>query len=375
MEVFNKDPIDLILKITETLEYLDRHPEELPTYKPLKEIHTEIVKRYLSSDRRFTGKYPEDRNRELFPNNYQKLLKLFKTPLSQWGEGIFTKKDLNDLKLEDFCFLDDYGLTDDCHYIYAERKSRFEYQSSAVAKALLFCRQYEHQLDNAQQLYTKFRLFIQQHPRLTIKYLKGFMRKELQNNKLEDFLYGCYEPITNPDYVPCPRCDWTMKKITDSHYRCLTKDCEEHFDVRSTLGSLIGDGAELRTKKAVQLSTVISGLWEMELKTRLEKKGAIVQLYPNLERYGDLMIDFHGNSLFIDVKNYRSAFDLLTELKKEIERNKYHPSYTTIIAVPDNKSKPYIDFINKRLNTPKLMVLKFKEIEKWLTTREVLHVK
>lgn len=373
MDYFNKNLIDFVLKVTETIQYLEQNPSELPTYPPLKEIHTEIVKRYLSTEKRFSGRSVEVQNRRLFPNNYQKLLTLFHTPLSKWGDGIFTKKELKNLDLENFRFLDEYGLTDDCYYIHSEQESLFEYQSSAMAKALLYCRHYEHQLENAQQLYTKFRLFVQQHPRLSERELKRFMMTELQNSKLEQYLLECYEPITNHRYLPCPRCGWTMTKITDSHYRCLTEECEKHFDVNVTMNSLLSEHVELRTKKAVQLSTVISGLWEMELKTRLEKKGAVIELYPNLERYGDLKVTFQGDIFLIDVKSYRSANTLLSKLLNELSQGKYHPSHTTIIAVPDQRSKAYIDFINDKLNTPSLRVMKFKEIIKGITNREVRH--
>jgi len=371
MDYFNKDLIEFVLEVTETLQYLERNPSELPTFPPLKRIHTEIIKRYLSTERRFIGSGIDYRNRELFPNNYQKLLTLFQLPLSEWGEGIFTKKELKNLDLENFRFLDTYGLTDDCHYIYSEKESLFEFQSSAVAKALHYCRQYQHQLDNAQKLYTKFRLFIQEHPVLNERELKQFMMKGLLDTQLSNYLEECYEPIRNYHYLLCPRCGWTMTKITDSHYRCLTEECEKQFDVTDTMGSLFQD-AELRTKKAVQFSTVISGLWEMELKTRLEKKGAVVELYPNLERYGDLEVKFQEDTFLIDVKNYRSSHTLLSKLQEELSQGKYHESHTTIIAVPDHKSKAYVDFINEQVPLT-LRVMRFKEIVKKITNREVHH--
>ncbi|MBE1537082.1 restriction endonuclease-related protein [Actinomadura algeriensis] len=189
---------------------------------------------------------------------------------------------------------------------------------------------------NDQRLYRASRKFLIEHP-------AGPMQK-LQTKVGESgvrMVPGGYQPIpesalfrTQDDVAwwwPCPDCHWPMA-VTREQVQCRYRPHSAVFSVTEQHGtkrpklSRVDEGHRTKTPLALQAEgcgCVAQGIWrfivvpgasELRIAAYLEKLGAEVELWPEMDDY-DLRVAIGGTELRVDVKEYRSPHRLITDLR------------------------------------------------------------
>jgi REase associating with pPIWI_RE len=288
-----------------------------------------------------------------YPVNLFHWLKLLKKPLKDWWPAAANLLDEEGIS-SDFIILDDeIGLSEEAEELLREYKSYQEASAKVVRDVLIHCREVslEKGLD-MQWVYTKFRLFLIKNPITNIEAMELYCLENDFDHFLSSSLENCYEDIPPSSAFKCQSCGWTLHEKTKNVFVCIKQQCLRSYDVSSLNHYEITEADQLRVKESIQFSTVIPGQRELELKRKLVKSGAAIELYPDLERLGDLRVRRAGEKagseeLLIDVKDYRNAKQLA---KKLVTDHAAGLVKTPVIAVPDDKANSrYLKFVNKRL--------------------------
>ncbi|WP_316568861.1 hypothetical protein [Neobacillus sp. YIM B06451] len=290
----------------------------------------------------------------LYPVSVNDFLRMLKNPVATWG--YFSEAELKEENIEEFFVIldEEFGVTPEAEELLNEEESFLESSTKLIREALISCRTfYEiYQYKHMQQQYTAFRTFLIHNPITDIYTIESFCFKNRFETFLSNILGNCYEDIPSGYVYKCQSCGWTLEEKTRGYFSCVKKECRKKLDVHSLKEYRIENGQNKRVRKGILLSTVIPGRKELQLVNDLEKLGAKVDLYPQLERKGDIYAcQEYEDAIeyaYIDVKDYTRPKRLADELLKEIEKGNLK---TNIIAVPNDKaSKRYINFVNQILH-------------------------
>lgn len=126
----------------------------------------------------------------------------------------------------------------------------------------------------------------------------------------------------------CSNCNYFFSEL-DEHTFCK---CNKFTHKELSIGVYV-------LKREVYKDYTKPGLIERDSLDRLKKEGFTVELYPNIEKDGDLKVILGNKDIYIDCKSSKSAENLWEEIKKE----KY---IDRIILVPDLyylEQKKYIE--------------------------------
>jgi len=293
----------------------------------------------------------------VYPSNMYEFLQLLKTPIEDWG--LFNIKALKERKIPTSLVVlnERTGISDEANWLLQEYISSQEASSSIVREVLAYCRRkyYEGDID-MQHVYSSYREFLIKNPLIKveedIEELGIRLGQQLKNDRyIIERLIKSYERIPNDDFYVCPYCGWTLQNKSEK-YNCLNQECTEHFN-RYKINDYKARPFQFthRTIEPVQLSTVIPGIKEFELKERFERQGAQVLMYPNIESDGDLQVTKKVGSeniqLKIDVINYSYPYMLVEKLLHE---EKSGLLKDVLIGIPDSKGKKrYMNALKKGL--------------------------
>ncbi|MED1863961.1 hypothetical protein P4V41_10915 [Fictibacillus nanhaiensis] len=288
-----------------------------------------------------------------YPVNLFHWLQLLKKPLRDWWPASASFLDEEGIS-PNFIILDDeIGLSEEAEELLREYKSYKEASAKVVRDVLIHCR--EESINRGidmQHVYTKFRLFLIENPLTNLDELELYCFENDFDSFLSRSLENCYEDIPESSMFKCQFCGWTLEEKTKNAFVCIKQQCRSSYDVNTLKQYKITQSDQLRVKESIQFSTVIPGLREIELKIRFEECGATVELYPDLERLGDLRVSNAGEKkgsekLLIDVKDYRNAKQLVKKLLADQVAGLIK---SPIIAVPDDKAnRRYLSFVNEYL--------------------------
>ncbi|MBT2208729.1 hypothetical protein [Actinomadura sp. NEAU-AAG7] len=135
---------------------------------------------------------------------------------------------------------------------------------------------------------------------------------------------------------PCPDCRWPMG-VAGRRVRCRYQPHSAMFEVAKRRGSekpkltRIDEGPTVKQPEArpargsvcvdqgVWRFIVVPGSSELRIAARLEKLGAKVELWPQMDSY-DLHVAIGGTELQLDVKEYRSPQRLIADLRGRTPR-------------------------------------------------------
>ncbi|AND41436.1 hypothetical protein [Cytobacillus oceanisediminis] len=289
----------------------------------------------------------------IYPATVYEFLLLLKQPIGSWG--YFSIDELNKENIDEFFTIldDEIGITPEAEELLNEEQSFHESSTKKIREALVSCRKfYEiYQNESMQEQYTAFRTFLIHNPITDEETIEAFCFKHRLEPFLISILEDCYENIPSGFVYKCQACGWTLEEKTKGYFTCVKRECRKKLDVFSLKNSKIESHQNKRVLKSILLSTVIPGKKELQLVEDLKKLSVTVQLYPQLEKKGDIYaFQEYENILeyaFIDVKDYTRPKRLAEELLKEKEEGTLK---TEIIAVPDDKaSKRYIEYVNRTL--------------------------
>lgn len=185
-------------------------------------------------------------------------------------------------------------------------------------------------------------------------------------NEDEIYIRNLYEYINGPkEFIICNHCHLPMKdehNCNNTHV-CFADKRKNKLERRTyTIGE--GELAYI-PKPGCVFYNVIPGLEEYRIynvmKDRFERMGAEVELFPNLERNGDIGINYEGSTLYIDVKDYRKQEDLAHKMNTEPHR------FLAIdyIYVPDYRKRysDYMDILRGQVDIFKIRQIGGKEIQ------------
>ncbi|MFD0692422.1 restriction endonuclease-related protein [Actinomadura fibrosa] len=187
-----------------------------------------------------------------------------------------------------------------------------------------------------QRLYETSRKFLIEHPAGRLQ--------ELQIGVSETgarMMPGGYRPIpesslyrTRDDgawWWPCPDCRWPMA-VTRDQVQCRYRPHSTVFRAAERRGAKspeltrVDEGPAVKTPvalSAVGSGCVGQGVWrfivvpgasELRIAAQLERLGADVEMWPELDAY-DLHVTIGGTEFRLDVKEYRSPHRLITDLR------------------------------------------------------------
>lgn len=164
-------------------------------------------------------------------------------------------------------------------------------------------------------------------------------------HKDETFIRNLYDHVLGPkEFIICNHCHLPMKDEHNcyNNYVCFT-DKRKNKHERRKYTIQVGESAYI-PKTGCVFYNVIPGLEEYRiynvLKAVFEPIGAEVELFPNLERNGDIGISYEGEILYIDVKDYRKPEMLAYKMNSEPHRF----LATDYIYIPDYR-KVYSDYM------------------------------
>jgi hypothetical protein len=314
-----------------------------------------------------------------YPVTFYHLLQLLKRPIREWN--LFSVRALEEEGISgELVILDEeIGLSEDADELLREAVSSREASTKVIRDVLVYCRRKMEEGQNMQDIYNAFRLFLISHPICNDELIELYCINHQFDPYLASALEICYEDIPDSSQFKCQACGWTLVEKNKGLYSCIKKECRRKYNASRLAHYQIADTETKRIKEAIQFSTVIPGLRELELKMRLEKRGAEVELYPNLEREGDLLVSKEqGASILkfsIDVKNYSSPKRLANQLIKDHTEGLLK---SPVIAVPDEKTnRRYLQYVNGVLHEKKITTCKvysFREIETMFSMKGSLQI-
>lgn len=317
------------------------------------------------------------REKSQYPVTLYNFLKLLRNPIREWG--YFSIAVLEEEGVSgDLVILDDeVGLSEEAEELLREAISIRETSTKVIRDVLIYCRKKMKEGQNRQEMYQAFRLFLIQHPTCSDELLELYCIQHNFDPYMASSLEICYEDIPVDSHFKCQACGWTLVEKTKGVFRCIKKECQRKYDASRLKQYQLPACDTKRIKEAIQFSTVIPGLRELELKNRLEKRGAEVELYPELERKGDLLVRKEdGRSVLeqtIDVKDYSSPKRLARKLVKDHAEGLLK---TPVIAVPDEKAnRRYLQYVNGILHEQQISTSKvysFREVEKMISMKGTL---
>jgi hypothetical protein len=311
----------------------------------------------------------------IYPTTLNNFLFMLKQPIITWG--YFSKEELENENLEEsFTILDnELGITPEAEEMLNEEQSFMESSSKIVREAMIMCREHYDifQNESMQRQYTAFRSYIINYPISNADDIESFCFINRFEPFLSTALESCYENIPLHYKYKCQSCGWTLEEKTKDYYVCVKKECRKKLDISTLKNNKIDANLNKRVRKSILMTTVIPGKKELALKDELEKMGAKVELFPDIERKGDIYASIvNGEKIeygYIDVKDYSRPKRLAEELLKEIEKGRLK---TNIIAVPNEKaSKKYVELINSILREyghSAIQVFSFKQIKHMFKT-------
>jgi hypothetical protein len=346
--------MSIIPKLVEIIEWVKRIETDIELCSYNYVGTSPLAKEFQNFQRRLLYEMLQ-KPQPLYPVSINDFLQLIKNPVGTWG--YFSEEELKEDNIDDsFVILDEeFGVTPEAEELLYEEESFLESSTKLIREALISCRTfYEiYQNKHMQQQYTEFRTFIIHNPITDQHSIESFCFKNRFESFLSTILENCYEDLPSGYVYKCQSCGWTLEEKTKGYFSCVKKECRKKLDVHSLKDFMIEKGQGKRVKKGILLSTVIPGMKELQLVNDLEKLGATVDLYPQLERKGDIYAfqeyEDAREFAYIDVKDYTRPKRLVEELLKEIEVGNLK---TNIIAVPNDKaSKRYINFVNETLHS------------------------
>ena len=364
-----KEPKLFAVEMIEALLPLSENPEKIHENEKFNKLHESILREMMEQSLHTTKNITSLSDMfPVFPNTYYDLFRLLSNPLSKWG--IFEKVHLKNQEVEHLALLEESGLTDEAYELLNAVQSHKEYQSLPVREALIHCRQKQKEGLDYQAAYVFFRTFIIENPLVEGKrsLFNDSVKEKLNYDPiLMKLLQKCYEPFNRFEHqYICQSCGWTTYKKGANRYACVKRSCKDAFDALFLPNfELENTSYTMRTTQAVQFSTVIPGRGELELAKKLTKKGCVVEMYPNLEKDGDIKATKDGRVFLIDCKDYANYKELISTLTEK--RNEYPQE--TIIAVPNETVKNTSRYIHlaRELavkNGVAFRIVDFKELER-----------
>ena len=148
------------------------------------------------------------------------------------------------------------------------------------------------------ELYTKVRVFLIEHPQTT-------------DEVIEDFKFDCgNEPVPRDSYI-CPVCGWTMQFYEEQpsccNISCISSTLKETDLVNQTSRAY---GYNLRLRHGIMRYISIPGQEELKIRDIAVKKGCSVEMYPHKDMYDLKITTKTGKVYAVDAKTQRSPYAL-----------------------------------------------------------------
>ncbi|MCH6265337.1 hypothetical protein [Neobacillus citreus] len=274
------------------------------------------------------------------PIDLPNFVRLLERPSGEWGIT-----NLQNLFPPDASLLDkEIGVTIEAEDFLEDFQSPDEYEQSVMKRILLYCR--DLTLDSK---YREIRTFLSNPKHAVIPFHKIYeLKSKLNDVELAQLFHACYKEIENVDqYRQCPHCGWTLE-WKNGHWRCNKESiCHSLGDFKDLDYFPKTDQKLFRLIPGIHKYILLPGMSEIRLAEKLRKKGLMVTLYPNVDQY-DIQAEANDKRIFMDVKDYRSPF----QLAQYINRNLHKLEDEIWYVVPDYRVKlfpGYLDTVKSQL--------------------------
>lgn len=202
--------------------------------------------------------------------------------------------------------------------------------------------------DDGQAIYTAFRRFLIDHPVAEEGAILHALRDTgLALGALFERIPSSHADLGRDLFWPCPHCGWPMRLLTNA-LACDAPQCREQGAHRPLTAAIFDEAAgarpgrgQYRLRRGAWRYTLLPGLAERDLATKLAGLGAEVALWPYLDAY-DLDVRHGERHWRIDVKDWADPGALWRYLQRLPE-----DTAELIIVVPDRR-RWQLDYLHER---------------------------
>ena len=261
--------------------------------------------------------------------------------------------------LQDASLLDkEIGVTIEAEDFLEDLQSPDEYEQSVMKQILIYCRNL-----TLESKYREIRTFLSNPNHAVMPFYKIYeFKSKLNDVNLAQLFHACFEEIDNVDqYRRCPNCGWTLV-WKNGHWRCNKESvCHSLKDFNDLEYFPNTDQKLFRLTPGIQKYILLPGMSEIRIAEKLRRKVLMVTLYPNINQY-DISVEANDKSIFMDVKDYRSPFQIaqyinrnLNNLEDEVwyvipdYRVKNSPGYIeTVKTLLQNNGNPLLNVVSEK---------------------------
>jgi hypothetical protein len=253
-----------------------------------------------------------------------------------------------------------------------------DYQTIPILEVIEFCTSNSEPYQKGYELFRK----ILTDPRNAVLSEEGL-------NKLLNFVYDpflkerlkqCYERVENWRYFRvCENCGYTLH-LKNGRWECgKYNTCGKISGTRFSNWNFInppsftfGSNEKVfRLKHGVHSSVLVPGIPEARIYSRLSSKYK-VELYPNIDRDGDIRVVLESEIIDFDVKSYRNPDGLALQIRKYLEKQEQYA--LPIYVVPSEYTASWKPGYIKRVksyfkNEDKVQILSESKLNSFLHSK------
>lgn len=254
------------------------------------------------------------------PTDISMLVRMLMQPIEKWGIEQMT----NVLPGNAQVISANYGVTEEAEDFLSYYKHPEEEQNAVMEKILAYCR-----AQNLQDEYVNIRMFLSNPAYAVVSAVElAKFRRRISHVELAGFFMMCYEEVSYiANFKKCPNCGWTLTEQNGA-WRC-NKDhtCRQLSNFTNVKFFSFDQEKVYRMTSGIQKYTLLPGMAEEKIATRLRKKGYSIIIYPEVDQ-DDIAIEFDYQTIYVDVKDYRNPYTLAHYL---IDKN---PPSTSWYVIP-----------------------------------------
>ena len=225
-----------------------------------------------------------------------------------------------------------------------------------------------------QEMYTRLRRYIIEHPIISIEERRSMSLELADNPDAKEAFQFAYEEVLEDSYR-CPCCGWTMTRGKYG-YLCYSFQCTDVIpDLTDEMKLDASGGGLYRLKKGIMRYFAAPGKLELAIAAFCEKKKMHWELWPQMDQY-DVKVQFSDGAIWeIDAKAYRNPIALRTKILNDSEfpTGDYERGY---YVIPDEYTKTqnnYTAIINRALeNRKNVTCVTWKTLKREINKREAM---
>jgi len=327
--------------------------------------------------------YLNEGDRSILPTDENSLISTFNFSIINLIDK-FPEKYIEGIKNETDWYIDSefISVTGECKYYITEELNQLIFNERKYRKSIkAICKEFELESQKFYQLisnkeqdeYSEIRNFLEQKNHVYLTNSQLFEDDDVRDfkKKYSDIIERAYNivPYNEVELKICPYCGLVLKEKEDGILYCISEKCSKKSNGFIDVKSMKLTDKVYVLNDSVAYSIYYPGMLEQEIKIILDKLKIDYDIWPDLDTY-DFSFEINGEKWAIDAKDvkryYHISHDIEEMSKKENEYDK------VLYVVPNDKSKAYLDAINRKIDTKKYSCITLKRLKQMLDDGGIL---